>query len=168
MTTKTLISSIIGIFVLFTVAYFIFSPIARRALDVPFQEESPQAEPLKPEEPIVPPKPASSPTVATTPTPAPTPANNPAPAPTTPTNPVTVTPGYTAAEVALHSSASSCWSIVDGQVYDLTSYISRHPGGSSRILRICGKDGSSEFDDQHGGSSRPEQILAGYKIGPLK
>ena len=33
-------------------------------------------------------------------------------------------------EVALHSSGDDCWSAVDGNVYDLTKWISEHPGGS--------------------------------------
>jgi hypothetical protein len=111
-------------------------------------------------------KPVVTPKPATTQTPNPTPTPTPAPAPT-PT-PVPVVEGYTTAEVALHASESSCWSIVNGNVYDLTSYIPKHPGGSSKIIRICGKDGSSAFEGQHGGESKPEKILASYKIGPLK
>jgi cytochrome b involved in lipid metabolism len=52
-------------------------------------------------------------------------------------------------------------------VYDLTRWISDHPGGEQAILSICGKDGSSAFDNQHGGQSKPERILAGYEIAPL-
>jgi hypothetical protein len=32
---------------------------------------------------------------------------------------------------------------------------------------ICGKDGSSAFDSQHGGEKKPEKILAGFQIGTL-
>jgi cytochrome b involved in lipid metabolism len=49
----------------------------------------------------------------------------------------------------------------------LTAYISRHPGGAKNILRICGKDGTSTFEGQHGGESRPERTLEGYFIGSL-
>lgn len=51
----------------------------------------------------------------------------------------------TKAEVAKHSSASDCWTIIDGVVYDITSYVSRHPGGDE-ILRACGGDGSTLFN----------------------
>lgn len=74
---------------------------------------------------------------------------------------------YTAAEVAKHNSASSCWSVVNGNVYDLTSYVSSHPGGASVIKAICGKDGTAAFTGQHGGSKTPTSVLASFKLGAL-
>lgn len=88
---------------------------------------------------------------------------------TTPSTPVTstTTQTYTASEVATHNTSASCWSIINSKVYDLTSYISRHPGGSSNITRLCGKDGTSAFSGQHGGDSKPERTLAGLYLAPL-
>lgn len=34
-----------------------------------------------------------------------------------------------AAEVLKHSSAKDCWMVVNGKVYDLTSFAPNHPGG---------------------------------------
>lgn len=73
----------------------------------------------------------------------------------------------TSAEVSKHDKAASCWSVVDGKVYDLTSYIFSHPGGASVLEQICGKDGSNAFRGQHGSSSEPNQALASLLIGPL-
>lgn len=93
-------------------------------------------------------------------------------APTSPTTGTgstnTTASGYTVAEVAQHSSRSSCWSIINGNVYDLTSWIPKHPGGEGAILGICGKDGSSKFNGQHGGGASQAQILVGFKIGAVK
>lgn len=75
--------------------------------------------------------------------------------------------GITMAEVRTHADASSCYSVIDGAVYDLTAYIPKHPGGKGEILAICGTDGSSAFSGQHEGESKPERILASYKIGVL-
>lgn len=75
---------------------------------------------------------------------------------------------YSRAQVATHNSSSSCWTIVNRGVYDLTAWISGHPGGSGAILSICGKDGSEDFNEQHGGDGGPEKILAGFKIGVLQ
>lgn len=69
--------------------------------------------------------------------------------------------------VSTYSSADACWSIVNGQVYDLTPWINEHPGGSSRILGMCGRDASADFSGQHGGEQRPEEILQGYLLGAL-
>jgi cytochrome b involved in lipid metabolism len=74
---------------------------------------------------------------------------------------------YTLADVALHASAASCWTAISGSVYDVTSWIGRHPGGSAAILSLCGKDGTSVFTGQHGGQPRPASELAGFRIGAL-
>ena len=71
-------------------------------------------------------------------------------------------------QVAMNDSEESCWSVVDGSVYDLTDWINKHPGGASRIIQLCGTDGTSLFQGQHGGSSGPESTLEGYLLGPLQ
>jgi len=50
-------------------------------------------------------------------------------------------------EVAKHNSEDDCWTIVGTNVYDITSYIPRHPGGEE-ILRACGTDGTSLFQQR--------------------
>ncbi len=75
--------------------------------------------------------------------------------------------GMTMSDVAAHSNASSCWSVIDNTVYDLTSWIPQHPGGQQAILQLCGKDGSEKFNDQHGGMEPMVTVLAGFKIGEL-
>ncbi len=74
---------------------------------------------------------------------------------------------FTMAQIATHNSAASCYTVVSGIVYDVTSYISRHPGGQSAIKSICGVDGSAAFSGQHGGQSKPTNTLASFKIGTL-
>lgn len=74
---------------------------------------------------------------------------------------------FTLAEVAAHATAESCWSVVNGSVYDLTKWIPLHPGGASKIKALCGKDGSAGFVGKHGGQEKPEATLATFKIGEL-
>jgi cytochrome b involved in lipid metabolism len=74
---------------------------------------------------------------------------------------------FTMSQVRSHASASSCWSVVNGKVYNLTGWINRHPGGSSRILAMCGKDASAAFNAQHGGSGRAQAELRTFRIGRL-
>jgi cytochrome b involved in lipid metabolism len=69
--------------------------------------------------------------------------------------------------VATHNLRSSCWSAINGSVYDLTSWIPNHPGGERAILSLCGTDGSDAYNGQHGGSSRTATILGGFKLGAL-
>jgi cytochrome b involved in lipid metabolism len=69
--------------------------------------------------------------------------------------------------VALNDSEDSCWAVINGNVYDLTDWISSHPGGASRILGLCGKDGTSQFEGQHGGSGSAAGTLESYLIGSI-
>jgi cytochrome b involved in lipid metabolism len=74
---------------------------------------------------------------------------------------------FSMAEVKQHGSAASCWSVVDGKVYDLTKWIGRHPGGRARITAMCGKDGTATYRGEHGKESGPMSDLKRYVIGPL-
>lgn len=98
-----------------------------------------------------------SPASAPGPAPAQTPAQTSAPA----------AGRLTMSSVTQHNSAGSCWSAINGNVYDLTSWISRHPGGAQAILSLCGTDGSAAFTTQHGGQRRPADELKGFLLGPL-
>lgn len=91
-------------------------------------------------------------------------------------NPVSTTPvsqanptatTYTMADVAAANSPGKCWSVVDGKVYNLTSWIAQHPGGPDNIISMCGKDASAAYNMQHGGQRRPEQMLTQFEIGTL-
>lgn len=90
--------------------------------------------------------------------------------PETVTTNVNKIPGktFTMAEVEKANTPENCYSAINGKVYDLTAWINQHPGGDKNILRICGKDGSSAYNGEHGGDSKPEKILAGFDIGDLK
>lgn len=72
--------------------------------------------------------------------------------------------GFTAAEVAEHNSATDCWLILDGKVYEVTDFIPSHPGGKA-ILKGCGKDATQMF------AGHPESAKAmkeKFYIGDLK
>jgi cytochrome b involved in lipid metabolism len=75
---------------------------------------------------------------------------------------------YTMEEISKHNSKESCWTVIRGDVYDLTNWIDKHPGGADKILKLCGKDGTDLFVKQHGGKEKPEKILEGFEIGALK
>ena len=70
-------------------------------------------------------------------------------------------------EVKNHDSGTSCWSIVYGNVFDLTKWITKHPGGAAVIRAICGKDGSDAFEGQHAGQGKPANQLSNYYLGKL-
>ena len=111
--------------------------------------------------------PTPIPTASATPTPTQTPTPTPVVTPTPTPTPTTAVAGYTMTQVRANDSARSCWTAIDGIVYDLTRWISNHPGGSSAILFLCGTDGTNAFKAQHENQSRPAIRLDTYRIGPL-
>ena len=106
--------------------------------------------------------PAPTPVASTAPMMKPTPTPSPTPEPE-----ITTQSGYTMAKVKENNSASSCWSVINGNVYNLTQWINSHPGGPSVIRGLCGVDGTSSFNGKHRGQGNPTSTLASYLLGPL-
>lgn len=75
----------------------------------------------------------------------------------------------TAEVVSEYSVAESCWTIIQGNVYDITAYVPRHPGGVANIVQACGTDGTELFEgvgEHQSGGARG--ILEEYYLGPLE
>ena len=81
--------------------------------------------------------------------------------------PVSTNLPLTLDEVKKHNSADDCWSIIDGNVYDLTNWVESHPGGKERITAICGKDGTSSFLGKHSNSNSAKSQLNRFELGKL-
>ena len=68
---------------------------------------------------------------------------------------------FSSSDVSSHNSETDCWIVIDGIVYDVTSFLSRHPGGAKTIVRRSGdgQDAKSAFDavDKSKGSFRPRR-----------
>lgn len=74
-------------------------------------------------------------------------------------------------EVGKHADQNSCWLVIEGNVYDVTSFIPNHPGEVA-ILSGCGKDATSMFNSRPGDgtshSSRARNTLSDLQIGVLR
>lgn len=73
-------------------------------------------------------------------------------------------------EVAKHNLATNCWTVVEGKVYNVTSFASIHSGGDAAILYNCGKDGTVAFQTKGGKGQHKSgdlDILANYLVGDL-
>lgn len=74
---------------------------------------------------------------------------------------------FTPEEVAKHNNEGDCWVIIDGGVYDLTTFLPDHPGGKKAVLTFAGRDATEEFDMLH-----DRKVITKYvpkaKIGFLK
>merc|ERR1719330_121691 len=65
--------------------------------------------------------------------------------------------GLTPEEVAKHTTKEDCWVILHGNVLNVTSFLSQHPGGELAILTFAGKDATAEFDMIH-----PPDVIGKY------
>lgn len=72
---------------------------------------------------------------------------------------------FTMSEVKKHNSADSAWIVVHGHIYDCTSFLKDHPGGSDSILLNAGTDCTEEFDAIH--SDKAKKLLEEYRVGEL-
>jgi cytochrome b involved in lipid metabolism len=77
----------------------------------------------------------------------------------------------TANEVAKHNSANNCWLIINGNIYNVTSYLNTHPAGPDAIIPYCGKDATQAFNTKGGRgethSSQANNLLDNYLLGKL-
>ena len=52
-------------------------------------------------------------------------------------------------EVARHNTKDDCWLTVKDTAYDLTDYISKHPGGEELMLTFAGREATYAFEAYH-------------------
>lgn len=80
---------------------------------------------------------------------------------------------YTLDQIAQHKDSESCWTAIEGKVYDLTPFVKSgfHPGKDA-ILKGCGIDSTELFNTRPMGtgtphSERARELLPQYLIGEL-
>lgn len=69
--------------------------------------------------------------------------------------------------VQKHKSKDSCWVILYGVVWDVTNFLPEHPGGSSIILKLAGKDATEEYDPIHPPGTLEDNLPESARIGPI-
>lgn len=70
-----------------------------------------------------------------------------------------------AQDVASHSNSDDCWIVINGKVYDLTSFASSHPGGAAVIHKWAGNDGSGEYNMYHAADLIEKTLSSAEKLG---
>lgn len=73
--------------------------------------------------------------------------------------------GFTICDVRRHHTATDCWLTAYGRVYDVTAFVSQHPGGARSILRHGGGECDEDFDFHSGSAQR---LWRDYEIGRLR
>lgn len=57
--------------------------------------------------------------------------------------------GITVKEVMSHNSPKDCWIVLNDDVYDVTEFLNKHPGGVSPLMEVAGKDATLKFIQVH-------------------
>ena len=84
-----------------------------------------------------------------------------------PTEQVSALKSYSLNEIVAHNNRSDCWIAIDNKVYNVTSFISLHPGGD-QILQGCGKDSTVLFNSVSNHAEESVQaIKKKFYIGEL-
>ncbi|KAI9789516.1 MAG: hypothetical protein M1833_002303 [Piccolia ochrophora] len=68
-------------------------------------------------------------------------------------------------ELRKHDTGESPWFVLNGEVYDGTSFLKEHPGGAQSIVSAAGLDSSDEFMAIH--SETAKAMMPDYHIGSL-
>ncbi|KAK3695726.1 hypothetical protein B0T22DRAFT_488985 [Podospora appendiculata] len=74
---------------------------------------------------------------------------------------------YSLAEVRQHNKADDIWLVLHNKVYDVSTYLEDHPGGSAILRDVAGKDATIEFEDV-GHSQEATDELVHFLVGELK
>lgn len=77
---------------------------------------------------------------------------------------------YNASEVMLHNQPETgYWSVIQGQVYDLSEFLYLHPGGARLLKANAGLDTSRSYEKvNHHLNSEVHAMLDLYKIGKIR
>ncbi|KAI9566623.1 hypothetical protein HD554DRAFT_2220985 [Boletus coccyginus] len=76
-------------------------------------------------------------------------------------------PTYNLAQIAQHNTTASCWVIIRNKVYDVTDFLSDHPGGPSIILEFGGQDATAAYVPIHSSDALDKSIAPEKHLGDL-
>jgi cytochrome b involved in lipid metabolism len=74
-------------------------------------------------------------------------------------------------ELWRHNTESSCWIALHGVVYDVTNWLSNHPGGKDLLLASAGRDATQLFEMYHPFIKETEYMkkqLEAFRIGTIR
>ncbi|KAF1800507.1 cytochrome b5 [Mucor lusitanicus] len=74
---------------------------------------------------------------------------------------------YSLSEVEKHNVKGDLWLVIEGKVYNVTTFAADHPGGERAIYEEAGKDATEAFNDI-GHSEAAHEWLNDYYIGDLE
>jgi cytochrome b involved in lipid metabolism len=78
---------------------------------------------------------------------------------------------FSMTDVAKHSSKTDCWVAIEGSVYDISTYVAKHPAPVGVLVDACGKDATEGWKTK-GNKAKPhsrkaEVLLKSFLKGKL-
>lgn len=73
---------------------------------------------------------------------------------------------YRRNEIAKNNDSKSAFIVIHDNVYDVTKFLSEHPGGEEVLLEQAGKDSTDAFEDV-GHSVDAREMMEKYRVGEL-
>lgn len=74
---------------------------------------------------------------------------------------------YTVEEISNHNKKNDCWIIIGKKIYDVTHFLSDHPGGDNIIITYAGRNCTDVFEDI-GHSHKATEMLNLYFVGSIE
>ena len=56
---------------------------------------------------------------------------------------------FTMEEINMHNKEDDCWIVIGGNVYDVTTFMMKHPGGKASLLSVAGNEATVKFESIH-------------------
>ena len=78
---------------------------------------------------------------------------------------------YSLQDVEQHKTKADCWMAIEGKVYNLSTYIDKHPTPPALVEAWCGKEATEGMQTKGYGNTHSEfawGMLAEYYIGDLE
>ena len=79
---------------------------------------------------------------------------------------------YTLEQVSRHNTRDDLWVVIDGTVFDLTTFVQFHPGSAPPLLAVAGTDATKAFFGLHRASilnePRYNRLIVGTIVGTLE
>ncbi|CAB4025555.1 cytochrome b5 type B [Paramuricea clavata] len=73
---------------------------------------------------------------------------------------------FTLKEISKHNSPGNIWIVVHGKVYNISKFITEHPGGEIPLFDKAGEDATEAFDNI-GHSEEAKHLMKEYYIGDI-
>lgn len=77
--------------------------------------------------------------------------------------------GYSSLEIEKHNNKDDLWIIINNEIYDVSKWKNKHPGGAAILVDFAGQDATDAFNSfHHLDLVRQRRLMESMKIGYVK